>query len=449
VSTLVAGERTNCVLVSGAVECWGSDYEGELGGTGHISSGTPLAIAGISGTQTDLATGSNNEHMCSLASGGAITCWGTDTEGQLGNSTIAPEGKPGRVAFPTSVSVTPVSPRVAKGATQQFIATAAFDTGSSGPVTNAAWTSSTPATFSITPAGVATASGALGGTATITATIATTTAPLTGSTVATVGDPTVKSIAVTPASATIPRGGTQQLTATGTYADGTTGRLSGVTWSSSNPANVSVTSAGVATAAGAAGSTATITAASGSASGTTPVTVGAAALKSIAVTPANATIPMGGTQQLAASGTYTDGTTGPVTTGATWASSAATVATVSTGGLATAKGPGSTAVSITAAGVTGSTVLTVVQPPAITSAATSSFATGKAGTFTVTTTGYPTCALGESGALPPGVTFTDNHNGTATLAGTPAAGSAKTYTLTITAINGAGTTTQTLTLTVT
>jgi hypothetical protein len=42
----------------------------------------------------------------------------------------------------------------------------------------------------------------------------------------------------------------------------------------------------------------------------------------------------------------------------------------------------------------------------------------------------------ESGALPSGVTFVDNNNGTATLAGTPGAGTTGIYPITITADNG-------------
>jgi CSLREA domain-containing protein len=74
--------------------------------------------------------------------------------------------------------------------------------------------------------------------------------------------------------------------------------------------------------------------------------------------------------------------------------------------------------------------------PAITSAASTTFSVGAAGTFSVTSTGSPTPALSETGALPGGVTFTDNGNGTAALAGTPAAGTAGTYPITITAANG-------------
>ncbi|HVX14255.1 MAG TPA: SdrD B-like domain-containing protein [Pirellulales bacterium] len=88
--------------------------------------------------------------------------------------------------------------------------------------------------------------------------------------------------------------------------------------------------------------------------------------------------------------------------------------------------------------------------PTITSAAATSFTTGAAGSFTVTTSGMPAGALSESGALPSGVTFTDNGNGTATLAGTPASGSAGTYALTLSVNNGVGNAgTQSFVLTVT
>ena len=93
--------------------------------------------------------------------------------------------------------------------------------------------------------------------------------------------------------------------------------------------------------------------------------------------------------------------------------------------------------------------LTVQSAPAITSAASTTFTEGSAGTFTVTSTGFPTAALSEVGSLPSGVTFSDNGDGTATLAGTPAAGTGGTYPITITASNGVSPdATQSFTLTV-
>ena len=99
-----------------------------------------------------------------------------------------------------------------------------------------------------------------------------------------------------------------------------------------------------------------------------------------------------------------------------------------------------------AGSVTQSFSLVVTQAPAITSATTTTFTAGKAGTFKVTTTGSPAAALTSVGALPTGVTFVDNGNGTATLAGS--AGASGTYPLTITAANAAGATSQSFSLVV-
>jgi alpha-tubulin suppressor-like RCC1 family protein len=79
------------------------------------------------------------------------------------------------------------------------------------------------------------------------------------------------------------------------------------------------------------------------------------------------------------------------------------------------------------------------RAPAITSADTATFTAGSIGTFTITTSGSPSVAtIAAEGALPAGVTFTDNGNGngTATLSGRPDAGTTGTYPLTITADNG-------------
>lgn len=84
----------------------------------------------------------------------------------------------------------------------------------------------------------------------------------------------------------------------------------------------------------------------------------------------------------------------------------------------------------------------VATSPAISSLVSASFSVGQAGTFTVVTSGFsngvPT--LAKSGSLPTGVTFTDNADGTATIAGTPAAGTdaSSPYTISITATGTGG-----------
>jgi len=100
--------------------------------------------------------------------------------------------------------------------------------------------------------------------------------------------------------------------------------------------------------------------------------------------------------------------------------------------------------------VTSSVTITVTTAPNITSIDNTSFLLGANGTFTVMTTGSPTPALSETGALPSAVTFVDNGNGTATIGGIPAVGTAGSYPITITANNGVTpNATQSFTLTVT
>jgi hypothetical protein len=90
--------------------------------------------------------------------------------------------------------------------------------------------------------------------------------------------------------------------------------------------------------------------------------------------------------------------------------------------------------------------LTIADPPAITSPATTTLARGQAATVNVTTTGSPTPTVAIAGSLPPGLTATSNGDGTATLGGTPT--SDGTYDLTVTATSDVGSTVQHLVISV-
>src|SRR5262249_40233678 len=77
-----------------------------------------------------------------------------------------------------------------------------------------------------------------------------------------------------------------------------------------------------------------------------------------------------------------------------------------------------------------------VQPPQILSNGSTTFTVGSVGQFTVTSVGLPLPSLDYTGALPSGVTFVGNGDGTAALAGKPAAGTGGHYRLNIKATNG-------------
>jgi hypothetical protein len=267
-----------------------------------------------------------------------------------------------------SIEVTPPSPSIAKGTTQQFIATGIFsDNTKRDLTTSVTWTSSVPAIATISNAagfkGLATAV-AMGGPITITATDPAT--GKAGTARLTVTAATLVSLGVTPVNPSIARGTSQQFIATGIFTDATTQNLtSSVTWSSSDTTIATISNAagfnGFATSS-LAGVT-TITATSGLISGATQLTVTAATLVSIAVTPVNPSIGLGTNQQFIATGTYTAGPTQNLTTSVTWTSSAPAVATISnavgSNGLATSAAAGITTITATSGAISGATQLTV------------------------------------------------------------------------------------------
>ena len=128
-------------------------------------------------------------------------------------------------------------------------------------------------------------------------------------------------------------------------------------------------------------------------------------LTSIAVTPSNQTLTVGGTQQFTATGTYSDGSTQNLTGQATWASSNTATATISPAGLATAVAAGTTTISATLGAVSGSTGLTVTPGPlTITTTALPAATAGVAYSATLAATGGTppyTWSL-ASGTLPAG-----------------------------------------------
>ena len=147
-----------------------------------------------------------------------------------------------------------------------------------------------------------------------------------------------------------------------------------------NPANDVVKFNGtVAVVTSASTSTLKTTVPSGATSGPVTVTVGNSAaqgpqftvnvtLVSIAITPANTSVPLGNLQQFTATGTYSDGSTQNLTGSVVWASSSLGIATITTAqsssspGLAQSVAQGSTSITATLGSVVGTTIMTVSAP---------------------------------------------------------------------------------------
>lgn len=273
----------------------------------------------------------------------------------------------------TSVQVTPPVSSVAKGLAVKLAATGTFTDATTQDLTSqATWTSTSPAVVSI-QGGVATAQGV--GTALVSASVG----DAASSAAVTVTDAQVASIAIFPASPTLPLNTSLQLKATGHLTDNTEPVITDqVVWATDDPDVASVVGGMLhAEGVGTAHVTASLplgrcTADFGCAT-TMKVTVTDAMLTRIVLSPANLSMPVGLSRQYHALGTFTDGTSHDVTDTVTWRSSAPEVAFVEAGlpraGLATTRSVGTAVISASGAGwaegasatLTASTALTVTD----------------------------------------------------------------------------------------
>jgi trimeric autotransporter adhesin len=375
----------NCIYSDGAstpaVTCSGDPN--------HTGITVTWSTAGPAGGDTGsaLVVGSGNTTTATAATNGTVTV-------------IATSSKPGTclanackarldVGLTGVNAISPSTPTIPKGTTQQFTVTGTF-AGISGTqdITNyVTWSTAnisplTGINISINRVGLATALGPVGSTSTIFAGIdpCTSPGPLCQITSATVDKPTLVSIAITPATSptNLAMGAKRQYTATGTYTDKSTVNITNsVVWSSSTPsssngADFSTTKPGQLIANSNATGSTTITASQNSVT-STPITVNIskAVLSSITVSPKNPSVPTGDSQQFTATGKYSDGTSitiwpapGDANHAAAaapiWSSSSPNAATIDASGLASAIGTnGTTTIKATSGTVAGSTVLTV------------------------------------------------------------------------------------------
>lgn len=292
-------------------------------------------------------------------------------------------GASGGSASLTALSVTPSAVSIAVAATVSLHATGTYSDGSAKDLTSSVtWNSSDSNAASVSAAGVAT------GVATGVVTVTARSGSLAGSATVTVNSAgaNLTSIVLSPTNPSIPINTTQQLTATGTYGDGSSRDLTAVvTWSSSTIANATVDVTGLVK--GIAAGSATITATLGSISQSSSVTITAPSITSISVTPEDVTLAIGISQQFTASAIYSDGSIQDLISGVTWASSTTGVATIDNNGLASILAAGTTTITATVGSFTDSTTITVV-PAHLTSItlspATVSMAAGTQQQFTAT-----------------------------------------------------------------
>ncbi|SFM39762.1 ice-binding family protein [Rugamonas rubra] len=296
-----------------------------------------------------------------------------------------------------SLALAPANPAIAIGAAQQFTVLGKYSDGSSRDLgANASFASASPLVASI-----GAANGLAVGLTAGASVVSVSAGGLAASTTLTVNSAALLSIALTPQNPVLQLGATRQLAVTASYADGSSADVSNASvFSAANPAVASSSAGGLV--AGVAVGSGQVSASFGGQSASTTVTVANVTLSSIAVTPATASVVVGAGQQFVATATYSDNSTAIISNTAVWSSNAPLVGSVNGSGTASGVAVGSATISASAAGKSGSALLTVgaTPPPPATSlnlGRAASFAV-LAGTSITNNSGGTTLVSGDVGS---------------------------------------------------
>ena len=96
----VGGAHTCALTTTGGLRCWGSNSEGELGDGTTTNRIMPVNVAGLASSVAAVSAGSS--HTCAVTTTGGLRCWGINSEGQLGDGTTTDRITPVNVAGLTS-----------------------------------------------------------------------------------------------------------------------------------------------------------------------------------------------------------------------------------------------------------------------------------------------------------------------------------------------------------
>ena len=308
-----------------------------------------------------------------------------------------------------SIAITPFNPSVSIASAQRFAAIGTFSDNTTQILASVTWNSSDRTIAPVT--GDATNQGSAFALSVGSVTLHACAGSVCGSTPLTVSASTLLSIAITPTNPTAIIGSSAQFQATGTFANGNTEDLtSSVTWNSSSLIVATINSMG-SVSTFSKGST-TITASMGNISSSTALVV-TPPLSSVLIAPQNPLIFQGNTLQFIATATYTDGSTADLTNSSNWSSSANSIATVNSTGLATSLALGTTTVTANSGGFSSSTVLTVT--PALVSIAINPHSPSVATGLKQLLSAIGTYADGSTRDLTSVVTWSSSTTGVATV----------------------------------
>src|SRR5215203_88690 len=84
VRAIAAGGFHTCALTDrGGVDCWGGNFDGQVGDGTLADRRRPVRVAGLQSGVKGIVAG--RVHTCALTNGGGVECWGWNETGRLGD----------------------------------------------------------------------------------------------------------------------------------------------------------------------------------------------------------------------------------------------------------------------------------------------------------------------------------------------------------------------------
>ena len=94
-ATLSSGYSHTCsILDDGSVSCWGYNSDGQLGDGTATDRYTPTQTSSLGSGRTAVAITAGAYHTCAILDDGSVSCWGYNTYGQLGDGTNTDRNTP-------------------------------------------------------------------------------------------------------------------------------------------------------------------------------------------------------------------------------------------------------------------------------------------------------------------------------------------------------------------
>ena len=86
--SIAVGYRNTCVILDdGSVSCWGNNNYGQLGDGTTTNRNTPTQTSSLGTDRTAVAINAGIYQTCAILDDGSVSCWGYNSDGQLGDGT--------------------------------------------------------------------------------------------------------------------------------------------------------------------------------------------------------------------------------------------------------------------------------------------------------------------------------------------------------------------------